>query len=60
MKLFDLRNVLEILRLQERQLRGEYDSNLSNHERHGEIFNCLKMQTEHPLKLLACSFETSA
>lgn len=60
MKLFDLRSVLEILRLQERQLRGEYDSNLSNHERHGEIFNCLKMQMEHPLKLLACSFKTSA
>lgn len=43
-KIFHWRTILEILSLYERQLRGEYNSNLSNHEGNEDIFNCFKMQ----------------
>lgn len=59
-KIFHWQSILEILSLQEMQLRGEYNSNLSNNEGNGDILTVSKCKLEHPLKLLPCNFQTSA
>lgn len=55
-KIFHWQSILEILSLQETQLRGEYNSNLSNNEGNGDIFNCFKMQIGASIETIALQF----
>lgn len=56
-KVFHWRSILEILRLHERQLRGEYNNNLSNNEGNGDVFSCFKMQIGASTEIIALQFQ---
>lgn len=56
-KIFHRRSILEILSLRERQLRGEYNSSLSNQEGNGDIFNCFKMQIGVSIETIGLQFQ---
>lgn len=56
-KLFHWRSILGILSLHERQLRGDCNSSLSNHEGNGEIVNCFKMQIGAVIETVALQFK---